>query len=158
MTDRLTKNGWCKQCSRSDIEVSWHPGSRAFYCTDCWPKLPSKEETVASEQDSKNRKAAAEFYERWNAGVERNYGRDAREAERLRDQLYGIRIEDDPVHEASFLAVCPEHGTLGTDLMLTAARVLRDEHMIQHGIAGSKPHPAESAVAQELFEDTARTS
>ena len=51
MSERLVKEGWCKQCSRSDIGVSWHPGSRAWYCVDCWPAI--KESKQQERRESK---------------------------------------------------------------------------------------------------------
>jgi hypothetical protein len=116
VSDRIVKEGWCKQCSRSDIGVSWHPASRAWYCTDCWPALRENKQ-----QEKRESKIPTE-----------------RELSRLRDTLYGIRIEDDPhepEHSASFVVICPEHGVIGDDLWLTPARQLRDNHELEHPVA-----------------------
>ena len=108
---RMVKDGWCKKCSRSDIPVSWHPGSKSFYCTDCWPVI--KEQRPAEEKRIARMPSAAELA-------------------RTRDTLYGFRVEDDPAHIASFLAICPEHGTIGVDLTLPVARRIRDNHVIEN--------------------------
>lgn len=111
-SSRLTKDeGWCKQCSRSDIGVSWHPGSRAWYCVDCWPAL--KEKGGSTER----REASLPTFE---------------ELQRLRDSMYGYRIEDDPRpdHLASFVALCPEHGVLGDGLTISDARASLSAHVV----------------------------
>lgn len=58
----------------------------------------------------------------------------SRELAQLRDQVYGIRVEDDPheEHAASFVVVCPEHGVLGDDLWILPVRTLRDNHELSH--------------------------
>ena len=109
MSERLVKDGWCKQCSRSDIGVSWHPGSRSWYCTDCWPAI--KEQRPAEAKRIANLPSSAEL-------------------SLLRDRMYGFRIEDDPVHIASFMAICPEHGVLGVDLTLPDARAGLSAHVV----------------------------
>lgn len=77
----------------------------------------------------KKRQAAQEYEMHWNAMVPSYEAR-----QRLRDQIYGFRIEDDPhpEHGGSFIAICPEHGILGDDLTVMQARTLRDEHQDTH--------------------------
>ena len=111
MSERLVKDGWCKQCSRSDIGVSWHPGSRSWYCVDCWPAL-------------KERGGVTEKRERSIPTFE--------ELRHQRDSLYGFRVEDDTRkgHEATFVALCPEHGILLAGAPISAARAALSEHVV----------------------------
>lgn len=109
MSDRIVKDGWCKQCSRSDIGVSWHPGSRSWYCTDCWPAIHEKRE------------------ERRQANLSTEV-----DSEREKDRLYGPRVADDPQNIAAFLMVCPEHGVCGSNLTILEARRMVGSHMELH--------------------------
>ena len=113
MSERLVKEGWCKQCSRSDIGVSWHPGSRAWYCVDCWPALKEKKQ---HEERRESRMPT------WH------------ELQRLRDQMYGYRTEDDPRSPGDFVAICPEHGVIAGGLTVVGARRERDNHELSHPV------------------------
>lgn len=107
----VSKEGNCTKCNRSEIMVSWHPATRSWFCRDCWPALNEpKQERRESQIPT------------------------LRELQRLRDHLYGIRVEDDPHHLSAFVAICPEHGLLDGDLSLVAARRLRDNHELTHPI------------------------
>ena len=112
MSERLTKHGSCAQCQRSDLNVSWHPGSRTFYCNDCWPSL---HESRSEEKRTARLETFGQLTQR-------------------RDRLYGFRVEDDPhaEHVGSFVAICPEHGVLGDDMTITIARRARDNHVLSH--------------------------
>lgn len=110
MSERVTKLGNCHQCLRSEVKVSWHPASKTFYCEDCWPAI---HESRQQERRESRMPSAAELA-------------------RMRDHMYGYRIEDDPRHPAAFVALCPEHGVIGDDLNVAAARRLRDNHGLSH--------------------------
>lgn len=105
----VTKDGHCTKCNRGEIAVTWHPATRSWFCADCWPAI--------HEPKQERREAKTPTFI---------------ELQRLRDRMYGFRIEDDPTHEAAFLAICPEHGVLGSDLNVVAARRLRDNHELTH--------------------------
>ena len=107
--DRLVKDGWCRQCSRSDVPVSWHPGSRAWYCTDCWPRLTEK-----SQQEERRESRLP----------------TAAQLAHSCDLLYGFRLEDSPSHPGCFIAICPEHGVLADELTLADARAGLSAHVV----------------------------
>ena len=80
----------------------------------------------------KDEQAAEDFERRWKIMVPTYSGQ-----QRLRDQLYGIRVEDDPhpQHAGGFGVVCPEHGSIGDDLTIVQARELCATHQEQHAPA-----------------------
>ena len=51
------------------------------------------------------------------------------ELSRLRAKVYGVRIADDPKHPAAFVAICPQHRVLGSNLTISDARVIMNRHV-----------------------------
>jgi len=114
MSQRSSKIGSCAQCDRRDVDVSFDAASRKYLCRVCWP-LPVRK---ASNSD-------------WE---ERYDGRMPKESEilELRNDLYGIRVEDDRQHPGDFVVVCPEHGLVAGELTSYDARSLCAEHKDGH--------------------------
>lgn len=111
---RLTKPGQCDGCYAVDVPVSWHIGSKRWYCDGCWPRKP---DVVPAKPRSS-----------WDDGLDTYEELLAR-----RDGLYGIRVEDS--EGMGFRVRCPEHGWLADGLGIGQARKLRDQHFDQHATA-----------------------
>ena len=86
--------------------------------------------------DEKEKQEATDYTRRWDA-----MRPTWREHQRLRDNLYGIRVEDDPhpAHAGGFAVCCPEHGWIGDDLTIAVARSTRDAHELVHNPQGELP-------------------